>query len=294
MTTSYMILFLITQDMSRQPHLVSAESQQPLRDAAVFVILTFVIAAVVYLPLLAEGWGWIDLTLPQGLVILGVLSPGIATLLIRLYDDGVDGLRRVFGGLTAWRFGPVWWGVALALPVAFSLGLGGGVIALGQDFSPEPIRMMSEAGAGFLLLVLVRLVTAAGEEIGWRGHLLPLLQARLSALDASLVIAVIWGVWHLPLLIGNGVEGSIIALRLVSTIGGAVMFTWLFNNTGGSVLAVTLLHAGNNLWGPLLATSPTVQPAATVFTAENLLLAVVLIALYGGATLTDRHRLSGR
>ena len=280
--------------MSREPHLVSAESQQPLRDAAVFVMLTFGIAAVVYLPLLAEGWGWIDLTLPRGMVIVGVMSPAIATLLIRLNDDGVDGLRSVFGGLTAWRFGPVWWGVALVLPVAVTLGLAGGVMALGQDFSPEPIRVVSEVGAGFVLLILLRLVTAAGEEIGWRGHLLPLLQARLSALYASLVIAVIWGVWHLPLLIGNGVEGSIIALRLVSTIGGAVMFTWLFNNTGGSVLAVTLLHAGNNLWGPLLGPSPTVQPAATVFTAENLLLAVVLIAVYGGVTLTERRRLSDR
>ncbi|MFB6221144.1 MAG: CPBP family intramembrane glutamic endopeptidase [Halolamina sp.] len=280
--------------MSRHPHLVSAESQQPLRDAAVFVILTFGIAGAVYLPLLAEGWGWIDLALPQGMVIVGVMSPGIATVLIRLYDDGLDGVRSVFGGLTAWRFGRFWWGVALALPVASALGLAGGVIALGQDFSPEPIRIVSEAGAGFVLLILVRLVTAAGEEIGWRGHLLPLLQARLGALNASLVIGVIWGVWHLPLLIGNGVEGPIIALRLVSIFGGAVMFTWLFNNTGGSVLAVTLLHAGNNIWGSLLATSPTVQPAATVFTAENLLLAVVLIALYGGATLTDRRRLSSR
>jgi membrane protease YdiL (CAAX protease family) len=287
-------VFWIILGMSRHPHLVRAESQQPLRDATVFVILTFGIAAVVYLPLLAEGWGWIDLSLPQGIVILGVMSPSIATLLIRLYDDGVDGVRSIFGGLTAWRFGRVWWGVTLVLPVAFALGLAGGVIVLGQDFSPEPIRIVSEAGAGFVLLILLRLVTAAGEEIGWRGHLLPLLQARLSALNASLVIGMIWGVWHLPLLIGNGVEGPIIALRLVSTIGGAVMFTWLFNNTGGSVLAVILLHAGNNLWGPLLATSPTAQPAATVFTIENLLLGVVLIALYGGATLSDRRRLSGR
>lgn len=259
-----------------------------------FVILTFVIAAVVYLPLLAEGWGWIDTTLPQGLVILGVLSPGLATLLIRLYDDGVDGVRSVLGGLTAWRIGRVWWGVTLALPVAFALGLAGGVIALGKDFSPEPIRIVSEVGAGFVLVILLRVVTAAGEELGWRGHLLPLLQARLSALQASLVIGVIWGVWHLPLLVGNGVEGSVIALRLVSTVGGAVMFTWLFNNTGGSVLAVTLLHAGNNLWGQLLATSPTVQPAATVFTLENLVLAAVLIAIYGGTTLTERRGLPGR
>lgn len=259
-----------------------------------FVAVTFLIAAAVYLPLLAKDLGWITTTLPPGLQIVGILSPGIATLLIRLYDDGVDGVRGVLGGLTAWRFGRAWWGVTLALPVAFAAVLAGGVIALGQDFSPEPLRLVSEAGVAFILLIVLTVVLSAGEEIGWRGHLLPLLQARLSALSASLVVAVVWGVWHVPIFYGAGIEGSIIALRLASTVGGAVMFTWLFNNTGGSVLAVTLLHAGNNLWGRLLATSPTVQPAATVFTVENLLLAVVLIVIYGATTLTDRRSLPGR
>jgi hypothetical protein len=77
----------------------------------------------------------------------------------------------------------------------------------------------------------------------------------------------------------------------MSSGGGAGSFTRLFLKKGGSVLAVALLHAGINLWGRLLATSPTVQPAATVFTVENLLLAVVLIVIYGGATLTDRRSL---
>ena len=72
------------------------------------------------------------------------------------------------------------------------------------------------------------------------------------------------------------------------------MYTWLFNNTGGSVLAVTLLHAGTNLWGRLLAPMPTAQPAAAVFTAENILIAVVLLVIYGGTTLTDRRSLPGR
>jgi hypothetical protein len=56
---------------------------------------------------------------------------------------------------------------------------------------------------------------------------------------------------------------------------------------------VTLLHAGTNLWGPLLAPKPTVQPAATAFTAENILNAVVLLVIYGGTILTGRRSLSG-
>lgn len=111
---------------------------------------------------------------------------------------------------------------------------------------------------------------------------------------ASLALGVIWAAWHLPVFYGAGIEGWALALRLVSIPAGAVMYTWLFNNTGGSVIAVTLLHAGTNLWGPVLAPRPTVQPAATALTVENILLAVVLIAIFGGATLTDRRSLSGR
>ena len=72
------------------------------------------------------------------------------------------------------------------------------------------------------------------------------------------------------------------------------MYTWLFNNTGGIVLAVRLLHAGTNLWGPLLAPMPTARPAAIVFTAENVLIAVMLLVSYAGTTLTGRRSFLGR
>lgn len=280
--------------MSEQARLVTAEVERPRRAAVRFVAVTFLIATAVYLPLLAADLGWIETTLPPGLQIVGILSPGIATLLLTLYENGLDGVRGVLGGLAAWRFGRLWWGVTLALPPAFAAVLAGAAIALGQDFSPEPMRMLSEAGVAFVAVILVTVVLSAGEEIGWRGHLLPLLQARLSAVSASLVLGVIWAVWHLPVFYGAGIDGWVLAVRLVSIPAGAVMYTWLFNNTGGSVLAVTLLHAGTNLWGPLLAPQPSTHPAATVFAAENVLIAVVLLAIFGVRTLTDRRRLPGR
>ena len=280
--------------MGRDARLVAAESEHPFRDAGLFVAVTFLIAAGVYLPLLAKDLGWITITLPPGLPVVGILSPGIATLVIHLYDDGLAGVRSVLGGLAAWRFGRVWWGVTLALPPAFAAALAGASIALGQEFSPEPIRIVADAGVAFVLLILLSVVLAAGEEIGWRGHLLPLLQARLSALTASLVLGVIWAAWHVPVFYGAGIEGWTLSLRLLGVPAGAVMYTWLFNSTGGSVLAVTLLHAGTNLWGRLLAPMPTAQPAAAAFTAENILIAVVLLVIYGGTTLTDRRSLPGR
>jgi membrane protease YdiL (CAAX protease family) len=282
--------------MSQRAHLVTAQSEQPFREVAKFVAVTFLITTTVYLPQLAKDLGLISVTLPPraGLNVVGTLSPGIATLLISLYDDGVDGVRGIFGGLAAWRFGLGWWVVTLAIPPVFFAVLAGAVIILGQNFSPEPLRILSEFGAGFVLLILIAIVLSAGEEIGWRGHLLPLLQERLSALSASLVLGVVWAVWHLPVFYGAGIEGWVLAVRLLSIPAGAVMYTWLFNNTGGSVLAVTLFHAGTNLWVLLLAPMLTGDPAATVFTLENIVAAVVLIGIYGRETLTDHRLFRGR
>jgi len=215
-------------------------------------------------------------------------------LVVHLYDDGLDGVRGTLDGLAAWRFGRVWWGATLALPAAFIAVYAGAYIALGHEFSPEPTRTVAEAGVAFVPLILLTVVLSAGEEIGWRGHLLPLLQARLSALSASLVLGAVWAVWHVPVFYGAGIEGWAFLLRFVSIFGGIVVYTWLFNNTGGSVLAVTLLHAGTNLWGRLLGPVPTATPAAAVFAAVNVLLAVVLLLVFGGATLVERRSLSGR
>ena len=83
------------------------------------------------------------------------------------------------------------------------------------------------------------------EEIGWRGYALPRLQARHSALVASLVVGVVWAFWHVPkfLTAGGGQDDSSFWLFLVGTVATAVLFTWVFNSTGGSLLTVTLLHA---------------------------------------------------
>jgi len=273
---------------------VAADADQPFREAGLFVAVTFLIWVGAYLPLLGEDFGWITITLPPGLPFLGILSPALAALLIHLYDDRLAGVRSVLGGLTAWRFGRTWWAVTLALPPAFMAAYAGAYIALGHDFVPDPIGMGREAGVAMVPLVLLTIVLSAGEELGWRGHLLPLLQARLSALSASLVLGAVWAVWHLPVFYGGGIEGWALPIRFVSIFGAAVMYTWLFNNTGGSLLAVTLLHAGTNLWIRLVAPLPTTTPAATVFTAANILLAVVLVVIYGGDTLTDPPSLPGR
>lgn len=90
-----------------------------------------------------------------------------------------------------------------------------------------------------------------GEEPGWRGFALPLLQKRLGVLKASIILGLIWGIWHLnaelttahPL--ATFLEGAPKAIiRMVAT---AVLYGWLFEKTGGSLPVVMLAHAGHNI-----------------------------------------------
>ena len=82
-----------------------------------------------------------------------------------------------------------------------------------------------------------------GEEPGWRGFALPRLQARLGALGASLVLGVLWGLRHLPLTLTSGdpAEGTFSGWYQLASAADAVLYTWLFTSSGGSLWLVVLL-----------------------------------------------------
>jgi len=132
--------------------------------------------------------------------------------------------------------------------------------------------------------------SSLGEELGWRGFALPRLQARHSALAASLIVGAAWGIYHFPLfLLGSPTRP--LALFLPFAIGSVIMsifYTWMYNGTGGSLLIVVLLHATTNLpltvvYAPL---GERVVPVFWLLDAMLALTAAVLIARTGAATLS--------
>src|SRR3712207_6537622 len=90
-----------------------------------------------------------------------------------------------------------------------------------------------------------------GEELGWRGYALPRLLARRSALAASLILGLLWGLWHLPTfyVLGAPQHGLPISAFLLLTMAYSVLFTWIYLHTRGSVLIATLFHSAINLPG---------------------------------------------
>jgi membrane protease YdiL (CAAX protease family) len=98
---------------------------------------------------------------------------------------------------------------------------------------------------GFLLYNL--LCFGFGEETGWRGFALPRLQARTTALTATLLLTALWALWHWPLFLYRpryvGMDALGIAGFVLSMFTGAVLFTWLYNSTRGSIFICALFHA---------------------------------------------------
>ena len=80
-----------------------------------------------------------------------------------------------------------------------------------------------------------------GEEPGWRGYALPKMLERQGALAASLMLGVLWAAWHLPL----GLVGDLTVYGSIHAVLAAVVFTWLWQNTRGSVLLAILMHASH-------------------------------------------------
>ncbi|MEO1643582.1 MAG: CPBP family intramembrane glutamic endopeptidase [Chloroflexota bacterium] len=167
----------------------------------------------------------------------------IAGIIMIMATAGRDGLRELWQRLTHWRFHPRWYLLGL-LPLglyALATVIAGALPSATVTLSTLNTILFS-LHAGFFVSLFLR--GAFGEELGLRGFALPRLQAYMSPFRASLIIGALWGVWHLPVLIGRDVLTIVVFLLL--SFGLSFIFTRLFNGSGGSLIPVLLFHATQN------------------------------------------------
>jgi uncharacterized protein len=238
----------------------------------------------------AHSQGWITFQIPEALAIFVgygfVVASITATWIIGGRAEVVALLRRFL----IWRVGWTWYAIALFLPLALTLA-GIAIYSLpsgsAPDFSEPFARQLFGSGVNLVYLVIPFLLfdaIANGEEIGWRGYLLPRLQGRYKAVIASLIVGLIWGLWHLPKFLVAGNE-TVISIYLIDIMARAILYTWIFNNTRGSLLLVTLFHAAGNTAGVFLPIQAAVVPIALM----NWLAAFSVIA-FAGWDLSDRQK----
>jgi uncharacterized protein len=235
-------------------------------------------------------WPWIlyafDL-LPQPIAGFGPFLAAVLMLAVTVGKTGIVGLLR---RMVRWRVAPVWYAVALLLPVAITLASVAFNVLLGAQ-SPSSTELGGWTGlfSTFAILLLVPGLGGAWEEPGWRGYALTRLQARRSALFASLILWVGVAVWHLPLMVVGEIHWS----EPVFLLGFVIVFNWVFNNANGSVLIIMLMHAMNNtvsgsFFGPMFSGADSVR-FSWLFAALWCAVAIVVVIVAGPAHLSRKR-----
>ena len=182
----------------------------------------------------------------QFFFLAGTFAPGIVAVLLTAWAEGSAGVRALLAPLFKWEVGARWYLFALLFLAAIKLTVALVFrVATGEwpQFGDTSLILMLAATL-FSTLTLGQ----SGEEVGWRGYALPRMATRLGLGPASLILGVIWAVWHLPLFFipGTSTTGQSFPLYLLQVIALSVALGWLWWNTGGSLLLTMLLHAAVN------------------------------------------------
>lgn len=96
-------------------------------------------------------------------------------------------------------------------------------------------------------MFLVFFVAALGEELGWSGYVIDPMQDRWNALEAGILLGLVWAAWHIVPLVQSHRSPAWIAWWCLFTVASRVLMTWLYNNTGKSVFAAALYHDISNV-----------------------------------------------
>lgn len=262
------------------------------RELGLFFAVTFAFSWLFWIlnALAAQG-----VALPPGLARFlaspfnpAAFGPTVAAFLLTLRQQGGKGALRLLKRGVDLRFNKRWLAAILFLPV---LVFGGAILAA-RLVGPKPLDTSVLANPPYAVVAFVVILFTGGplqEEFGWRGYALPRLQARFSALASSLILGFFWWLWHLPAIFIPGkfmTNDPLIFLMLLGVIAlASVLFTWVYNRTGGSVLSAMLMHTAMNwsIW--VVMPSMQVDALTAGFMIGFLAVAVLVIVQMEGTDL---------
>lgn len=254
-------------------------------------------------------WITLDLVLPDGfqsststsgashpsalilLFLLGNIVPSCMGIILTRIVAGKGSLRALFGQVVRWRVNPLWYGIALVLTPLLTVGAFAFSVALGSSVPAVSIAAIVGGLGGAFIAPL-------GEEFGWRGFALPRMQTQRGALGASIILGLLWGLWHVPIWIWEKTATPSLllpdlGLRVLIIAAFGVLMAWVYNNSGGSLLLMILFHAS------IVTTSyyPFPQPLSTTESWVQTLLylgilwaaVLVVVVVYGPRRLMGRR-----
>jgi len=253
-----------------------------------FFLMTFAFTWIVWFSIYA-----LHLSSTAGYLpfLLGAAGPSLMAFAVSAIIGGKQEVKNLWQRIAVWRVSLLWYLIALFFPaiiVLVAIGIyrltGATVPAftlLAKEWYLLPIALIS----GLLLGGPLE------EEFGWRGFAIVHLQKHQSALASSLIVGIIWGIWHLPafLITWSTQHNLPVLLFLLHDIALSVLITWIFNNTGGSVLLTMLAHGAFNLTITILPLLPSAAGSERPLVIAVILLyiaALLVILVFGARTFT--------
>lgn len=227
--------------------------------------------------------------------ILGGCGPSLVAIFFVWRYFNIEQRREFWSRVfSPRRVKPVWWIITLvAIPAALLLGVWINTFLDGSMPGMDYINLLKVQPAGIPVFIIMMMIGGPlAEELGWRGILLDAFQKKWSAVVSTLVLFLIWWVWHLPLffLPGTtqynwGLFGSMFWLFAMNVFLLTILMTLAHNANQRSVLAAILIHFSYNVTLSLL-----VPYSYQTFAFMTTFLALLVI----GILVSQRFRLSSK
>lgn len=256
-----------------------------------FFVITFIWAWVLWLPFVLPTFGLYEMNITlEGLVMLAVMlgafGPLVSAMILTYRQGGKEKLKQFFHKCLDVKIKPIYYGMAFILglsvtAIAHYLTILTGLDELPNNLIPEGINLPL-----YVLIVpytLMLFILGGGqEEFGWRGFAQEPMQERFGVLKGSLIIGLIWSIWHAPLwlIIGEGHSYYPFLAFTVYTTSWSVIIGIMYNLSGKKMMIAWIMHVLGNLSVPLfpvLFLEDVPQPGYWVWATLNLLLAIGMI-----------------
>ncbi|MDD3225694.1 MAG: CPBP family intramembrane metalloprotease [Clostridium sp.] len=176
--------------------------------------------------------------------------PSIFAIIFTGYYSGFNGIKKLLKKLTIWKVNPLFYAF-IFLYTAISIYMPPFICSILEvnykihiNNHVSGFELTSPISILIYFLAIIILGGPCGEELGWRGFVLPKLQQKFNPIISSIILGIIWTSWHIPMFFFHvpGYNISFISY-LLGTIWLTFLCTWLYNNTKGSVLIIILFHS---------------------------------------------------
>ena len=257
--------------------------KRELKHVTLFFIISCVWTWVFYCAIILFG---LSPYAGSGMILLicGGCSPTFVGLIMVLitYDkaDKLDYIKRCY---QVKRIKAEWWlFILMIFPAIYAISIMIDLLMGGMLPEMANIKAVFQNPVSFIPLLFLSFMSGPfSEELGWRGYALEPLLDRMGFIKASVLIGVIWGIWHWPLFFmpetWHGQMGFKLAgfwMFMLSSVGHSIIISFVFIKTNQSILSSIFLHLGLNFTGQMLA-----KTSDTVETTANLLAVVIGVVL---------------